>query len=202
VELKSDRVSTERKRLIWTRRRRGEAFGAGWELEEVAMPVQDGQSIQVAQRSVAAGFGQFDRRPADFLNAGGDARAEGNGHELGAQANAERRRAGCESGAQRLDLRIQKGVEVALIGADRAAEDNQQISRLGLDRPQFVDAGVEVANAVAGNLQRACKGAEVLEVHMPDCQSGSQFTSPDRGSHDHGSAGGIFSPWKPRPSIA
>ena len=91
---------------------------------------------------------------------------------------------------------------MAFIGADRTAEDNQQISCLGLDRVQFVDAGVEVANAVAGPLQRACEGAEIFEVNMPDCQSSSQLPHPNRGSPGHGSADGIVSPWKPRAIIA
>ena len=64
------------------------------------MPVQDGHSLQVSQRAVAAGLGQLDGGPADFLDAaGGDARAKRSGHELGTQANAERRCAGRESGA-------------------------------------------------------------------------------------------------------
>lgn len=103
-----------------------------------------------------------------------DLGAQRAGEQLGAQADAEGPPTSAGSGPDGTDLGTEEGVPVTVVGADRPAEDDEEV---GCAHGVFVDlvhAGVQVAHGVAALDQERVDEAEVFEGKVPDGQGGLQ----------------------------
>src|SRR2546423_308166 len=100
VELQAEELRPFSKRLEWALRGKCEIVAARRKSEIIAMPMQNVQSLEVAQRACAAGRGQRDGSPPDlFRRAGGDVCTQRLCHELRAKTYAKRRLHICEPAA-------------------------------------------------------------------------------------------------------
>ena len=119
--------------------------------------MQDGLAVQRGQCRGAAGVREVDGREADLLPAGRhDRGAEGRGHELGAEADAE-------GGAP---LVHEPRVGVGLAGAHRTAEDDRDVGVV--ERRQLVHPALEHRDRVAPGAQHRFEDAEILEGDVAD----------------------------------
>jgi len=128
MELEGEGVVAEGEGLLVVEFGFCEMDGAGGEIEGVAMPVEDGKAggderVEPGRRG-GVGCG-LERGPADFRAAlaGIDARAEGGGHELGAEADAEDGFLGLDAAGDEGDFVFEEWVVVVVVDADGAAED-------------------------------------------------------------------------------
>ena len=180
MELEAERVGAEQERLILAQIGRREVRRVVGEVERVAVPMQHGE-IFFGQRS-EAGFpprvAQRERLPADLLEAGGvDARAQRGRHQLGAEADAEGRQAAGEAFADHCDLMREKRVDVGLVNADRAPEDDQQVGRRRVDLCQRIARRVDMADRDAAFRQQGREYAQILEPDMRHHGRGPQLPS-------------------------
>src|SRR5690606_39360452 len=108
MKLQSQRVIAEREGLVRRKRRRRKACGPAGQIEGIAMPVQEGDTVKVLEARRATFGRERHRRPADLLRAGSiDPGTEGSRHELAAETDAERRLVRSEPHADQSDLVVE-----------------------------------------------------------------------------------------------
>src|SRR5579863_3580833 len=99
MALKAEHVIAPRKRLVFASRRGGKMRGAGRKVEGVAVPMEHRgmRAVEMAQRRSLSSGGQRERAPAELLGCRRiDARPEHARDQLRAEADAERRKPGCD----------------------------------------------------------------------------------------------------------
>ena len=106
-----------------------------------------------------------------------DARAQGCGHDLGAKAQAEGGRTRGEAIGDGVDLFLQPGVAVDLVGADGAAADHEQVG-LAQAAAGGVHPGVDDVDAVAALTQGCFEQPQILECNMSQNQGGGHGVYP------------------------
>src|SRR5262245_52328323 len=101
-----------------------------------------------------------------FLGARVDARAEHSRQQLSAEPNAKHGRPLLEAALDQLQLLDQKRVAILLVGADRPAQDNQQIVAAEFHGREIVHAGVEIARSTAARGEQPVDDPKILEGHV------------------------------------
>ncbi|MNT06782.1 hypothetical protein D3C72_1414630 [compost metagenome] len=170
MELQRERMAAVAERLVRRACGAGEQFGAGRQVEGVAVPVQH-LPVRVRQgreRRAQAGFGRRDRPPANLARARIDARARRRRDQLRAQAGADHGPPRAEPLADDRDLGLQPRIGLGFIDADRPAQHHQQVRRIGRDQRQVVHAGLEHADLVPAVAHGIGNHAGMLERHMLD----------------------------------
>ncbi len=164
VELPSHRVIAHHERLVRADRCRSQALDAWGQRELVAMPVQDALVADQRERRVTRGRRQGQRGEPDLLAAHRPhGRAKRTGHQLRAETDAQQRPTAVDALAQEADLLGEIGVTRVFLRPDRPAEDDEQIDRSKIERPQFIDADVVVVDTPTALPQPWLDEAQVFE---------------------------------------
>src|SRR5579883_975594 len=169
MTLEGEAVPLPGEGLLSVARRRSEMDGALRQIEGIAMPVQHRRVAERCQAGGAASLAQKQRRPADLLAAAGiDAGAQGACHHLGTETDAEHGSPRGEAFADRVELVGDEGIDLLFIGADRPAEDDQEIGRRDVRGLEIIDRRLAIGDGPAAALQHRGKAAEILEGDMAD----------------------------------
>ncbi len=171
MELERQRRGPPSEGLVRAERACGEARRPRRDVEGVAVPVQHRGAVEMRKRPCLALGRERDRCPADLLDAhGGDARVEGRCHELGAEADAEHRAPGGKTSLDQRDLAREERIGVGLIGADRPAQDHQQVGRRRVGPGEVLHGGIEIGDVMAAPGEQRAQQAQVLERDMAQRQ--------------------------------
>ncbi len=170
------------KGLVRRQRGGGQQARAFGQVEGVAMPVERGTASQVPQRRVLPGIRQGHGRPADFLGlARIDARAQGRGDDLRAQADAQRGPHLKHTLTHGVDLGLQPRVKAGVVDTDGAAQHHQQIGPGQGRRVDGLHARVQVLDVEATLGQHGGKDAQILKRQVANNQT----------FHERSSLGGV-----------
>lgn len=99
-------------------------------------------------------------------------RAERARHELGPEADPQRRPPGREAFLEQDDLFAEKRVSLLFIGPDGAAEHDDKIALDRVKGSQFVEANLAVTDCVSGPHEDALEASQVFEIEMADRYGG------------------------------
>ena len=151
----------------------GQMERAGGQVKGIAMPVKDGER---GREERGEPFGRIEirrgleRRPADLfsIEAGIDARAEGGGHELRAQADSENGLAGGKALGDEGDFIFEKRVFLVVIDADGTTENDEKVAGRGLRQGEGGLRGVDVLDFKASRAERGFEGAKVFEGYVAE----------------------------------
>jgi len=149
---------------------------ASGQIEGVPVPVEQAKAAGGQWREPGGrglGSGGLDGEPADLRSAragptgsGTDAGAEGRGHELGSETDAERRLAREEALADGFDFGGEEGIVSRVADTDGPAHDDEQIATGGLRQREAGIRNINGLDREAAALQLRPQGTEILEGNM------------------------------------
>ena len=144
----------------------GQMDRAKRQIEGLAMPMENfgriekGEGGSIGVRETGEGV------PTDFpFRIGQYARSEGAGQKLGAQANAEKRLAGCMKPTDEVLFRRQPGERQFVVRAHGAAQDDERLDMGGIGQMGFCEE-LGVGDVAAAASERGLESAETLERDM------------------------------------
>ena len=144
----------------------GQMDRAGRQIEGFAMPMENFGRIEKAEGGSIGVREAGDGVPADFpFLIGKYARSKGAGKKLGAQANAEKRLAGCVETTDEVLFRRQPRKRRFVVRAHGAAHNDESIDPGGIGQTGICEES-GMANVAADAPERGFEGTETLERNM------------------------------------
>ncbi len=175
VKLQSEAALPPLERLVGTHVRRGQQARALRQVERVAVPMKDVRRFLVERREAGPPplVGESERLPAElFSPVRKDAASEGPSDQLSPKADPERRQPGGEPLLEQVDLVDQERIGFLLVGADRSAENHQEVGAPGRDPIDLARPRIEYLDTIAASPENGLEDTEILESDVADRDGG------------------------------
>ena len=185
MKLESQRMLPCAKGLMRGNLRRRQQTRSGRHVKRIPMPMQNGCSLQMAERRQAPGLRQGYAPPPYFPGRTGiNPGAEGMGHHLSAKADAQQRQLTLQTHADQIQLRLQIGIPFHIPHPHGTAQHYATISPQPLLNGRIRSACLDVPDLKTPAPEKGLQRAKIFKSHMAKGQAGTGV-----GTATHGNGG-------------